>query len=80
MWKIESTWELGNTWKGMMKSVKNFKDKCYLYYTKAGDHFILRGIWQSQKLLKSYNLVNRWLIALAFYSLELKDLLKALEL
>ena len=45
MWKIESTWELGNTWKGMMKSVKNFKDKCYLYYTKAGDHFILRGIW-----------------------------------
>ena len=45
MWKIESTQELGNTWKGMMKIIKNFKDKCHLYYTKPGDHFILRGIW-----------------------------------
>ena len=27
MYKTECIWELGNTWEGIMKSIKNFKDK-----------------------------------------------------
>lgn len=38
-------WELGNTWEGILKNVKDFKNKCCHYYIKPEDHFILRGNW-----------------------------------